>query len=98
MPPNFNDALMVTVVLMALAWLSGCAATPTFSDKTVCMRMMITDDDLTHTNRNGHTQNAYGLAWPYTNPCRVIIERKHYRNEVIGHETRHCFDGFFHSD
>jgi len=52
---------------------------------------MITDLDL---KKDG--KNVYGLAWPMAEPCLIMIERKHYRNEIIGHEFKHCLDGYWH--
>lgn len=78
--------------LLLVVFLSGCAATPTFEEKLVCVNVQIVDEDLRLGKRN-----AYALAWPGTDPCQIKIERKHYRNETIGHEFRHCLDGYWHS-
>jgi len=78
-------------LLILILLLSGCSSNPTFNDKTVCVRTMITDIDL---EKDG--KNVYGLAWPMLDPCLIMIERKHYRNEIIGHEFKHCLDGYWH--
>lgn len=80
-------------IALLILILTGCAATPTFERKRVCVDVEIVDEDL----RLGK-KNAYALAQPGLDPCRIRIERKHYRNEVIGHEFRHCLDGFWHSE
>ena len=79
------------LLLIALL-LSGCAHNPTFTDKTVTVRMIITDEDL----KKKDGSEAYGLAWPLLDPCVIMIERRHYRNELVGHEVVHCFDGYWH--
>ena len=77
--------------LLILILLSGCAHDPTFTDKTVCVRTVITNEDL---QLNG--KNVYGLTWPLLNPCLIKVERKHYTNEIMGHEFIHCLDGYWH--
>lgn len=78
-------------LLILILLLSGCAHQPTFDRKTVCIDMEIVDYDLM---LNG--EYKYGIAYPNSKPCKVKINREHYTHEIIGHETRHCFDGFWH--
>jgi hypothetical protein len=79
------------LILIALL-LSGCAHSPTFTDRTVTVRIIIVDYDL----KQSGGEEAYALAWPEARPCLIKIERKHYKHEIIGHEIRHCFDGYWH--
>jgi hypothetical protein len=79
------------IILPLMIMLSGCSAFPTFQIKDVCARVEVVDEDLRY---NG--QNVFGLAWVYGGKCKIKIERKHYRNETLGHEFRHCLDGKWH--
>lgn len=81
----------MTRVLLAALMLCGCAATPTSDDYTVTIRLKVVDYDLRHAGKN-----AYAIAWPDATPCLILVERKHYKNEVLGHEFRHCLDGYWH--
>lgn len=71
--------------------LTGCGFNPAFSKRTVNIKMLITDEDLMI---GKHDVSA--IAQPLSNPCVIKIERRHYNHETIGHEVRHCFEGFWH--
>ena len=78
-------------LLILILLLSGCAYKPTFKTKTVKVEIAIVDYDLFHDGRY-----VYALAWPNLKSCKIKINRKHYTHEIIGHEIRHCFDGYWH--
>lgn len=78
-------------LLILILLLSGCAHIPTFTDRTLLVRVVISDDHLYIGD-----QRVKATANPLTTPCVITIEREFYTDDIIAHEFRHCFEGYWH--
>lgn len=69
--------------------------TPNFDRKTVTVTIEVVPGwrDLTGWQK--------ATAWPPKpgdNTCRIVIDPEFYTHSCIGHEIRHCFDGYWHDE
>jgi hypothetical protein len=81
-------------VAIILALLTGCATVPDGDVVPVRWVKMTNITDKCGTDAAGCYRMVQGVCTVYTRPPRdAYDERVH---NVLGHETRHCFEGDFH--